>query len=197
MKIYRLLYEERSISCIFSNEKNKLSSSDFLNKYMPDINSDMRFENWDVSHFCTKRLKNRVSKPRNIMHYDLLFAIADEKSKAALENRFSDCIQFLDAVNDDAPSEKYYFLNPFRSVEGLDFNKSECSFIPDSRIPSSIYKYVFREDVEYYPIFKLKHEGNVHSMRMYVTDEFKDFIESNGITGLVFEKLYDFENLKD
>lgn len=192
MKIYRLIAMERSVLCVFLHEKNKLSSSEFLSKYMPDINSDRRFKDWDVSHFSTKRLINNTDKPRNIMRYDLMYAIADEKSKIALENRFSECIQFLDAVNDDEPSEKYYFLNPFRSAEGLDLEKSECSFLPDSRIPSSIYKYVFKKDVEYYPIFKLKYEGIVHSTRMYATDEFKDFIEANGITGWIFEEVFDF-----
>ena len=125
MKIYRLIAMERSVLCVFLHEKNKLSSSEFLSKYMPDINSDRRFKDWDVSHFSTKRLINNTDKPRNIMRYDLMYAIADEKSKIALENRFSDCIQFLDAVNDDEPSEKYFFLNPFRSAEGLDLEKSE------------------------------------------------------------------------
>lgn len=27
---------------------------------------------------------------------------------------------------------------------------------------------------------------------MYATDEFKDFIEANGITGWVFEEVFDF-----
>ena len=43
-------------------------------------------------------------------------------------------------------------------------------------------------------MFKLKSDGKAYDTRMYVTDEFKDFIESNGITGLRFEEIFDFED---
>ena len=85
-------------------------------------------------------------------------------------------------------------MYPFRGVEGLDLDKSECRFIEETRIYTTVYKYVFNNNIKYYPVFLLKTEGAIYDMRMYATDEFKEFIESNGITGLRFEEIFDFED---
>lgn len=67
-------------------------------------------------------------------------------------------------------------------------------FIEETKIYTTVYKYVFKNNIKYYPVFLLKTEGVVYDMRLYATDEFKDFIEYNGITGLRFEEIFDFDD---
>ena len=196
MKIYKLHTPENGISCIYS-DNNKLDCLNFRRHYWKYMDDGKPFENWEPLHFYTNSSINKRKKVYNILHHNVIFVIADEKSKKIMEEKFSDCIQFLEVINDDDLSNKYYLLNPFRSIDALDIDKSECDLVLNSRIPSSIYKYVFKNDVDYYPIFKLKYEGAVYNFIMYATDEFKDFIEANGITGLVFDEIFDFENQKD
>ena len=193
MKIYRVRPKENGVSCLYS-DKNKLDCLEFQHHYQPYMNDDKCFGDWDISLFYTNSSINRRKKVYNILHYNLLFFITDEQSKVTLEKKFSDCIQFLEVINDDAPSTKYYFFNPFKSVDGLDIDRSRCRFLPDSRVPIAVFDYVFKNDVEYYPVFKLRNEGIVYDKSVYATDEFKDFIEASGITGLFFEELYDFND---
>ncbi|MBQ8568258.1 MAG: hypothetical protein IJ446_03480, partial [Oscillospiraceae bacterium] len=192
MKIYRLHTEENGIWCLYS-ESNKFNCLDFLDHYSSDMDEDKRFDNCEPLYFYMNSPINKRQKEYNIMYYNLMFLIVDKSTKVALEYNFSDSIQFIETINEDDSSKEYYFLNPFRSIDGLDLNKSEYSCMPKSRIPSMIKKYVFKKDVSYYPIFKLNYGGAVYSTKMFATDEFKDFIESNGITGLVFEEVFDFD----
>ena len=191
MKIYSLLTLENGITCIYS-DNNKLDCLDFKDRYWKYMDDGVPFENWEALHIYTNSFINKRKKTYDVLHHNVLFVIVNEKSKALIEKKFSDCIQFLEVINDDDLSNKYYLLNPFGSIDGLDIDRSKCNFMPSSRIPGIIYKYEFKNDVEYFPIFKLKYEGAVYNMRMYVTDEFKDFIEANGITGLDFEEVFDF-----
>jgi len=192
VKIYRLHTEENGIWCLYS-ESNKFSCLNFLRHYSSDMDEDKRFDNCEPLYFYMNSSINKRKKEYNIMYYNLMFLIVDKSTKVALEYNFSDSIQFIKTINEDDSSKEYYFFNPFRSIDGLDLNKSEYSCMPKSRIPCMVYKYVFKSGIKYYPIFKLKNEGAVYDTSMYATDEFKDFIESNGITGLVFEEIFDFD----
>ena len=192
MKIYMLDTKENGITYIYS-DKNKLSCLKLKRHYWTNMDEGKPFENWEDLYVYTNDTMNKRKKKYNIMYHNALFVISNKNGKDLIENKFSDCVQFLDVINDDDLQNKYYLLNPFRSIDALDIDKSECDFMPNTKIPSTIEKYVFKKDVSYYPIFKLKYGGAVYNTKMYATDEFKDFIESNGITGLVFEEIFDFD----
>ena len=193
MKIYRVFASENGVICCYAKD-NRFNVLDFENHYDVYMDADKPLEDWNKLHFYTSTTINKRKRFNNIMRHNVMFYMVDESSKMIIEKEFSDCIQFLEAVNNDDPLTKYYFLYPFRGIEGLDTDKSKCDFLPNSKIYTSVSKYIFRKDVEYCPVFKLKSDGKAYDMRMYVTDEFKNFIESNGITGLRFEEIFDFED---
>jgi len=192
MKIYKTYAQENGAICCYA-ENNKLRCLDFKDKYRPYMNDDKLLDDWDEVFFETNNSINKGQKINNIMRCNAMLYITDEPTKKLIENSFSGCIQFLSAKSNDEPSAKYYFLYPIKGIEGLDIGKSECRFFPNSKVYSSVRKYVFRKDIDYSPVFKLKCQGSVYNTIMYATDEFKDFIESNGITGLAFEEIFDFD----
>ena len=53
---------------------------------------------------------------------------------------------------------------------------------------------MFRNNVKYCPIFKLRNGNKVHKLMVIATDEFKTFIESNRITGFDFKEVFDFDD---
>ena len=117
MKIYKLNTQDDGVTCIYS-DKNKFSCLGFQRHYGSYMDAGERFQDWDILHFYMNSSINKKKKVYNIMHHNLLFVIVDEQSKIAIQEKYSNCIQFLEAVNDDDPLTKYYLLYPFKSIEG-------------------------------------------------------------------------------
>ncbi|MBP1545167.1 MAG: hypothetical protein J6A37_01030 [Oscillospiraceae bacterium] len=191
MKMYKVLTKNSGITCIY--DSNRIKCIDMWNYCRPYMNEDKFIGNWIPSHFTTTSDINKNKKVYNVMRHNLMYYIVDELTKNVIEKEFSDCVQFLDAIYDEAPSTKYYLLYPYKSIDGLDMDKSDCCFKEDKTDYSYIYKYVFKRNVEYCPIFKMRCGNNVHELMVMATDKFKNFIESNNITGFDFEEVFDFD----
>ena len=65
----------------------------------------------------------------------------------------------------------------------------DVEIFSNSKLDPDIYKDVFN-NVKILPIFKPRTDHYVHRI-VWVTDEFKDFVEANNITGFSFTEIYD------
>ena len=114
--------------------------------------------------------------------------VVDEKTKAVLEDRFSDFIQFLPVTMEGTP---YYFMHIFNAVDALDYDNSTIKRFNEGGI-MRIKKYVFTDKIKDYPITRI-YEGNfINPCDTFVNDEFKEFVEENGLTGLIFKEVFEF-----
>ncbi|MBP0958056.1 MAG: hypothetical protein J5997_11920 [Oscillospiraceae bacterium] len=193
MKIYELYTAEEGATCCYS-ENNKIDILDSWKKYYQYINNDDFIVNWDTTFFYLNDEINKNKVKQNIMRYNNRYFIVDNKTKEMIASAFGEYIQFLEAVNEEDLSAKYFLLYPVRSLDALDIDKSECRFMDEEKLYiSTIYKHIFKNDIEYYPVFKLRRKEVVNKSHVYATDEFKNFIEENNITGFDFVEVYDSE----
>lgn len=156
MKIYELYTAEEGATCCYS-ENNKIDILDSWKKYYQYINNDDFIVNWDTTFFYLNDEINKNKVKQNIMRYNNRYFIVDNKTKEMIASVFGEYIQFLEAVNEEDLSAKYFLLYPVRSLDALDIDKSECRFMDEEKLYiSTIYKYIFKNDIEYYPVFKLR-----------------------------------------
>ena len=127
--------------------------------------------------------------------YSCLF-IADEYAKQKISEKYNS-FQFLpvEPIEKDIASKSSYYLpnlNEFAYV--LDEEKSQFEYFRETYV-SRIRKYYFLDGVKEYPVFYLKITSRKFAFfDIFVTDEFKDYVESCGITGFVFKEVFDFDN---
>jgi len=118
----------------------------------------------------------------------------DEYTKEKISSRFND-IQFLPVKpieKEIAEKTNYYLVNILRSIDGLNVEK--CEFEKTlGIIISKIKKYSFKKESLQYPIFNVVIENKIFN-EIYVTDEFKNYVEEVNIEGFEFIEVFDFEN---
>lgn len=118
----------------------------------------------------------------------------DEYTKEKISSRFND-IQFLPVKpieKEIAEKTNYYLVNILRNIDGLNVEK--CEFEKTlGIIISKIKKYSFKKESLKYPIFNVVIENKIFN-EIYVTDEFKNYVEEVNIEGFEFIEVFDFEN---
>ncbi len=118
----------------------------------------------------------------------------DEYTKEKISSRFND-IQFLPVKpieKEIAEKTNYYLVNILRNIDGLNVEK--CEFEKTlGIIISKIKKYSFKKESLQYPIFNVVIENKIFN-EIYVTDEFKNYVEEVNIEGFEFIEVFDFEN---
>ena len=84
----------------------------------------------------------------------------------------------------------YYIVNVLNVIDGLNYEKSEFEKRDDGR-PYSINKFSLRPNiVNNISIFKLFLEDRIYSTEIFVSQEVKDIVEENGLTGFSFEEVW-------
>lgn len=135
--------------------------------------------------------------------------MVSEKAKTLLEQKYGDMICFFPLDFVDAADFKHCAMFPKEYIEGIDVDKSVLEFVyPDYQ--EGIYdisgldnKFVFKDCVRSYPIFRLKKTGfskvlnkpitKFYSGEIFVINEFVQFVNANGLTGFNFQEVYDDE----
>ena len=111
-----------------------------------------------------------------------LIPIMSEKAKKIFATLIpADFVEYLKIRVED---ENYYALNILKSYDKLlNTGKSKMDYFSNGRI-MGIDKYVFSEISDLSPIFKITQL----KISAFVTEEFKNIVEKEGLTGLVFEE---------
>ena len=158
-----------------------------------------RVEAWPglkVTFNCGKKRKDLVSIKNitDFTSFGFLF-VCDEFAKQKLLEKY-DCIQFLpiEPIEKDIAKENNFYLpNVLDFAYVLDEEKSTFEYSLYNNV-SGVKKYIFLPEVKNHPIFYLCVQGrNRAFLYIYVTDEFKDYVESCGITGFIFKEVFDFD----
>ena len=111
----------------------------------------------------------------------------NQKAKDCLEGVFGDYVEFVPAKYQD---DIYYIVNVLNIIDGLNYVKSEFEKLDDGR-PYSINKFSLRPNiVNNISIFKLFLEDRIYSTEIFVSQEVKDIVEANGLTGFSFEEVW-------
>ena len=111
----------------------------------------------------------------------------NQKAKDCLEGVFGDYVEFVPAKYQD---DIYYIVNVLNIIDGLNYEKSEFEKLDDGR-PYSINKFSLRPNiVNNISIFKLFLEDRIYSTEIFVSQEVKDIVEENGLTGFSFEEVW-------
>ena len=111
----------------------------------------------------------------------------NQKAKDCLEGVFGDYVEFVPAKYQD---DIYYIVNVLNVIDGLNYEKSEFEKRDNGR-PYSINKFSLRPNiVNNISIFKLFLEDRIYSTEIFVSQEVKDIVEENGLTGFSFEEVW-------
>ena len=111
----------------------------------------------------------------------------NQKAKDCLEGVFGDYVEFVPAKYQD---DIYYIVNVLNIIDGINYEKSEFEKLDDGR-PYSINKFSLRPNmVNNISIFKLFLEDRIYSTEIFVSQEVKDIVEANGLTGFSFEEVW-------
>ena len=111
----------------------------------------------------------------------------NQKAKDCLEGVFGDYVEFVPAKYQD---DIYYIVNVLNIIDGLNYEKSEFEKRDNGR-PYSINKFSLRPNiVNNISIFKLFLEESIYSTEIFVSQEVKDIVEANGLTGFSFEEVW-------
>ncbi len=205
MKVYKIKFGDRYLykGGVFSDD-NPMSSLDV--SYMLD-EKEIDINKWVPIKFILNCKGNRRGKIVDIMDTNVSdLRMVSERAQNLLKNKYDNFIRFLPIEVTDIPGLKYSAMIPSEYVEGLDMSRSVYELeSPDKYV--GIYddwfisKYVFKDIIKSYPIFRLMQHGfnkrlnkefdNYYSSQIYVLDEFVRFVAENNITGLEFEEIYD------
>ena len=111
----------------------------------------------------------------------------NQKAKDCLERVFGDYVEFVPAKYQD---DIYYILNVLNIIDGLNYEKSEFKKTRDGS-PYSVNKFSFKPNiVKDVSIFKVFLDGSIYSTDILVSQEVKDIVEANGLTGFSFEEVW-------
>ena len=111
----------------------------------------------------------------------------NQKAKDCLEGVFGDYVEFVPAKYQD---DIYYIVNVLNIIDGINYEKSEFEKRDNGR-PYSVNKFSLRPNmVNNISIFKLFLEESIYSTEIFVSQEVKDIVEANGLTGFSFEEVW-------
>lgn len=129
--------------------------------------------------------KDEVYKPiGDVFSIDTSSYIINEKAYKVLYPYLKNHSQTFQLKNED---KMFYVINVTDIIDCLDYDKSEIKYFPSSGRIMNVEKYAFHnKKLKNATIFKLPEFLKGIS---YVTEEFKDVVEENYITGFKFKEL--------
>lgn len=130
----------------------------------------------------------------NFPSWSAATVVCDVKAKEIVRELIEDHVELLPlayypSFEEKAIHSNYYAINVLQILDCLDFERSEFTRFKSTGGIRSIVKYEFRANcIGGIPIFKLP---ILNSIRTFVTDEFKQLVEDNNLTGLKFRKVWE------
>ena len=111
----------------------------------------------------------------------------NQKAKDCLEGVFGDYVEFVPAKYQD---DIYYIVNVLNVIDGINYERSEFRKTGDGK-PYAVNKFSFKPNrVKNIPIFKVFFWKNIYGSDIFVSQEVKDIVAANGLTGFSFEEVW-------
>lgn len=173
------------------SERNDMDFSRF-GDILSELNREGKeicFDKKILFHFQERNLLPTA----DIMRASTTYWLASSRAKELISGRFEGAFHFIPAVCENEPEKEYFVMLPRVFCEGLDLERSTYKYMfDDDDYIDDVQRYVFNDNAMQYPFFMLKDKKYFYDVgRFFSNDEFKSFIESNSITGLIFEEVFD------
>ena len=132
----------------------------------------------------------------NFPRWSAVSIVCDAEAKEIVHKLLADHVEFLPLdyygtkfLDGKVSDSKYSAINVLKILDCLDHERSEFTYFKSTGGIFSIRKFEFKPDcIGETPIFKLP---ILNSISTYVTDEFKQLVEYNNLTGLKFRKVWE------
>lgn len=160
------------------------------------FNRGIKCESWDED-FCFYYDENESNRATDFLANDKGWFLVSDKLRKVLESLNTE-IQFLPVKIMERKSKKelpdYFIANILRVVDALCLEKSIYSEVHIEKLGTiyNVIKYgIFAEKTESSDVFKL---ANRQEIPIFVSENFKNKIEKEEITGIDFLEIKVFEN---
>lgn len=193
MKYYKLIEDmngKNDITCY--SEAGEPGDTTLLLMFSRGI----KCESWDED-FCFYYDENEGNRATDFLANDKGWFLVSDKLRKVLESLNTE-IQFLPVKIMERKSKKelpdYYIANILRVVDALCLEKSVYSEVNIEKLGTiyNVIKYgIFAEKTENSDLFKL---ANRQEIPIFVSENFKNKIEKEKITGIDFLEIKVFEN---
>ena len=172
MKIYQL-WTDRTYRAFETKDKNGYKAFMF---------SGQPIENWESVELYPSKHYTEIGKEiGDVYSIEISSVVVNEKCFNVLSSYLQGNAQILPA---QSASQRLYVLNVTTVIDCLDREKSKIKLFKSSGRIMRIEEYAFhRELLDNVFIFKIPEEVFTHP---YVTEDFKELIEQNGIKGFKF-----------
>lgn len=117
--------------------------------------------------------------------------VFSEKALFATQDFLKDKAEALPLVHSE---KKYFAIHVLNAIDAIDYNRAVIRQL-STGLRVGFEKYAFiKEKVEGEHIFRIYLDDRIRSM-VFVSDEFKEAVESNGLVGFNFIEVWDSENV--
>lgn len=173
MKIYQIKKNYRFAELSPKETLITVINDGFDGKSMADIWGGLQTMTWNFE-------ESKVTCDFPLLYG--LIPVMSEKAKKIFATLIpADFVEYLKIRVED---ENYYALNILKSYDKLlNIGKSKIDYFSNGEI-MAIDKYVLNEISDLSPIFKITQL----KIRAFVTEEFKNIVKKEGLTGLEFEE---------
>ena len=176
MKIWHLI-------CDVDNFTNLAFDTEFDLKFIESFNGDSKIDTWVTPKFI--RMDNRIIG--NSIGLSSHIPVFDKTAVLLLKNELKKNTELLPIIFEE---DEYYIVNVTKVLDCINLSKSQYKTFSDGRIMRFI-KYAFDEKkVKDVDIFKLK---GFERNRPFVSDNFRNIVIENNLTGFKFELVWDSE----
>lgn len=180
MRVWRWGYESDKFETITF----PLMSEVFAQYFDPYFNGLPLNDKWGEVQVETYQKR----KPADCTGIGNNIPIFGERAAQVLDTLLADQAELLPLQH---PDKTLYAINVIRVVDALDHERSEIEWLAGRPLAKKIHKYVFKpQALEGCTIFKIPERK---SLRVFVTDAFKEAVEANKLKGFSFELLWDSE----
>ena len=172
MKLYQL-WSDHTYRAFETKEKDEYKFFSFRGAHISD---------WtDVTLYPSMHRTEIGKEIGDVLPVDISAVVVNERCFNIIKPYIQDAAQILSAKS---KKQKLFVLNVTAVRDCLDYENSKLKRFSSSGRIMRIEEYVFHKELlENVFIFKIPEEVHTHP---YVTDDFKNLIEQNGIKGFKF-----------
>ena len=172
------------LDCDVDNYENLTWKKELNLEYIQSFDGTEKIKNWNPIE--VKRMYNREFS--NTPGFSPHVPVFDEEAVCALRNLIIGNAEILPL---DCEEGSFFAINVTRVLDCVNYEKSLYKTFRDGKRIMRFTKYVFEEEkIKGVNLFKIKDEP---LKRPFVSDEFRNRVITNNLTGFKFELAWDSE----
>lgn len=188
MKIWQISYDydnEHNNQFVLCN-KEKV----FLQRFEKCMYNDIKVKE-DFDGLEIERISGDKTCDFPKLWYAMTTLMCSKKAKDLLQNLIDNDVEFIPTkCNED----ELYIIHTLHYKDAVDHDSSEIRSL-SSGLEVEYLSYSFIEEkIENANIFKVLLNNNHYTTKIFVTSEFKDIVEQNGLTGIKFTEVWNSDD---